>query len=354
MRPVAISAPSFAARSAAVAWSASGRSRPFTSRSRSRARSSSDETRASFDSARTRRRWYLPSPAASSTNRRRSCGFESRISSTLPWPITECISRPRPVSERSSRTSRRRTRARFTRYSLSPPRSSRRMTETSLNSRGSVPHSLSSTSSTSQTPAGGRPSDPAKSTSCPVGARSWTGEETAIAHWSASAMLDLPDPLGPTTTAMPWSKHSSTLPGNDLKPRIRSAFRYIGLAFVELRRLRLPERLERLPGRALLRCLLARAGAATELVAHPPSRPTCTHAGEAGPRSRQRHTLPTGPDVRVPPGARSCSRRARRGRSPPVRRTPRRPHRPPARTRARRSSRRSPPRPGPRGRPATR
>ena len=169
MRPVAISAPSFAARSAAVAWSASGRSRPFTSRSRSRARSSSDETRASFDSARTRRRWYLPSPAASSTNRRRSCGFESRISSTLPWPITECISRPRPVSDRSSRTSRRRTRARFTRYSLSPPRSSRRMTETSLNSRGSVPHSLSSTSSTSQTPAGGRPSDPAKSTSWPGG-----------------------------------------------------------------------------------------------------------------------------------------------------------------------------------------
>ena len=108
------------------------------------------------------------------------------------------------------------------------------MTETSLNSRGSVPHSLSSTSSTSQTPAGGRPSDPAKSTSWPVGARSWTGEETAIAHWSASAMLDLPDPLGPTTTAMPWSKQSSTLPGNDLKPRIRSAFRYIGLAFVEL------------------------------------------------------------------------------------------------------------------------
>ena len=140
------------------------------------------------------------------------------------------------------------------------------MTETSLNSSGSVPHSLSSTSSTSQTPAGGRPSDPAKSTSWPVGARSWTGEETAIAHWRASAMLDLPEPLGPTTTAMPWSKQSSTLPGNDLKPRIRSAFRYIGLAFVELAGLRLPERLERLPGRALLRRLLARAGAASELV----------------------------------------------------------------------------------------
>ena len=39
-------------------------------------------------------------------------------------------------------------------------------------------------------------------------------------------MFDLPLPFGPTTTAMPCSKRSSTLPGNDLKPRMRSAFRY--------------------------------------------------------------------------------------------------------------------------------
>ena len=107
------------------------------------------------------------------------------------------------------------------------------MTDTSPNSSGRVPHSLSSTSSTSHTPAGGRLSEPAKSTSCPVGARSCTGEDTAIAHWSASAIFDLPEPFGPTTTAIPWSKRSSTLPGNDLNPRIRNAFRYIGLALVD-------------------------------------------------------------------------------------------------------------------------
>src|SRR4029078_5384497 len=105
---------------------------------------------------------------------------------------------------------------------------------------GSVPHSLSRTSSTSHTPAGGRESDPAKSTSWPVGARSCTGDETAIAHWRASAILDLPEPLGPTTTAIPWSNTSSTLPGNDLKPRILSALRYIGLAFLQLRRVMTP------------------------------------------------------------------------------------------------------------------
>ena len=123
----------------------------------------------------TRRRWYLPRPAASSTKRRRSWGLASRISSTRPWPMTECISRPRPVSDSSSSTSRRRTRARLMKYSLSPSRVSRRMIETSPNSIGSVSHSLSNTSSTSQTPAGGRESVPPNSTSWPVGARSWAG-----------------------------------------------------------------------------------------------------------------------------------------------------------------------------------
>ena len=37
----------------------------------------------------------------------------------------------------------------------------------------------------------------------PVGARSCAGDCTAIAHWSASAMFDLPLPFGPTTTAIP-------------------------------------------------------------------------------------------------------------------------------------------------------
>ena len=37
---------------------------------------------------------------------------------------------------------------------------------------------------------------------------------------SASAMFDLPDPLGPTTTATPGSRRTSTGSGNDLKPRM--------------------------------------------------------------------------------------------------------------------------------------
>ena len=72
----AISPRSFSARSAAVACRASGRSRAFTSASRSRARSTWIRTRASFSSARWRRRLNLPSPAASSISARRSSGFE--------------------------------------------------------------------------------------------------------------------------------------------------------------------------------------------------------------------------------------------------------------------------------------
>src|SRR5262249_52393909 len=42
------------------------------------------------------------------------------------------------------------------------------------------------------------------------------------AQTMASATLDLPDPLGPTTTATPGSSLSSSVSGNDLKPRRRS------------------------------------------------------------------------------------------------------------------------------------
>ena len=65
----------------------------------------------SFSSARRRRLRCLPRPAASSTSSRRSRGLEWTIVSTRPWLITECISRPRLVSERTSTTSARRQRA---------------------------------------------------------------------------------------------------------------------------------------------------------------------------------------------------------------------------------------------------
>ena len=80
----AISTASFSARSAAVAWRASGRSRLRTSSSTSFARSTWVATRASLSSARCLRRLNLPSPAASSTRWRRSSGFEASTASTLP------------------------------------------------------------------------------------------------------------------------------------------------------------------------------------------------------------------------------------------------------------------------------
>ena len=63
-------------------------------------------------------------------------GFEWTISSTRPWLITECISRPRFASASASITSTRRQRAPFSRYSPSPLRSSRRVIEISENSLG--------------------------------------------------------------------------------------------------------------------------------------------------------------------------------------------------------------------------
>ena len=85
----ASSSPSFAARSAAVACSASGRRRLRTSASTSRARSTCVATRASFSSARWRRRLKRPRPAASSTSSRRSDGLAPSTDSTLPCEMTE-------------------------------------------------------------------------------------------------------------------------------------------------------------------------------------------------------------------------------------------------------------------------
>ena len=130
-RSDAISPRSFSARSAAVACSASGRRRFFTSCSTSRARSTWIATRASFNSARCLRFLKRPSPAASSSSSRRSSGLEPRISSTRPCPMIECMPPPRPRSASSSTRSMRLTAVRLRRYWPSPPRCSRRATDSS-------------------------------------------------------------------------------------------------------------------------------------------------------------------------------------------------------------------------------
>ena len=110
-----------------------------------------------------------------------------------------------------NRTPVRRTGARLIRYWPSPPRCKRRVTEISLKSSSpKAPSSLSNRSSTSQWLAGAWPGEPAKSTSSGFSARSSLGLCEPEAQSSASATFDLPEPLGPTTTATPLSSRTST------------------------------------------------------------------------------------------------------------------------------------------------
>ena len=102
------------ARPPAPGASAAAAGRAPRARGRARGRGCRAAAR-SFSSARRRRLRCLPRPAASSTRSRRSRGLEWTIDSTRPWLITECISRPRLVSERTSTTSTSRQRAPFSR-----------------------------------------------------------------------------------------------------------------------------------------------------------------------------------------------------------------------------------------------
>ena len=245
----AISSPSFSARSAAVACSASGRSRLRTSSSTSRARSTCVATRASFSSARCRRRLKRPRPAASSTSSRRSDGFAPSTDSTLPCEITERSPPPRPTSESSSTRSMRRTAARLTRYCPSPPRCSRRATETSENgSSGQAPSSLSKSSSTSQ-----------KSTGLRVDG---AGEEHVVGLLGAQLVraqraggpedrvgdVRLARAVRPDHDGDPGSRRTSTGSTNDLKPRSLIAFRCTRGRGYRAARMPPPRRLERQDG----------------------------------------------------------------------------------------------------------
>ena len=204
--------------SAASAWRLSGRRRERASRSTSSARSRLSWVRSSLSWARRRRLRCLPSPAASSMSSRRSFGFDVTIASTRPWETTECISFPRPVSDRTSRTSARRQRAPLSRYSPSPERSSRRRIEISPSGRSSAPSALSRTISTSAADRAWTPRPPPKITSCIDCPRTARGDCSPIAHSTASVTFDLPDPFGPTMTDTPGSKASRVRSGNDLKP----------------------------------------------------------------------------------------------------------------------------------------
>ena len=128
-----------------------------------------------------------------------------------------------PTSESSSTRSMRRTAARLTRYSPSPPRCSRRDTDTSLNGRsGQAPSALSKSSSTSQ-----------RSIGC-AAARAGEedvvrllGAELARAHRAGRPQdrvgdVRLPRAVRADDEATPGSRRISTGSTNDLKPRRES------------------------------------------------------------------------------------------------------------------------------------
>src|ERR1700736_4965850 len=111
-------------------------------------------------------------------------------------------------------------------YSLCPDLNIRRLIVTSAYSIGRAPSLLSMVSVTSARPSGGREVVPAKTTSSILPPRSDLTPCSPITQDRASTMLDLPEPLGPTTQVMPGSRRSEVAEAKDLKPRKVRLFRY--------------------------------------------------------------------------------------------------------------------------------
>src|ERR1700678_3761002 len=110
-------------------------------------------------------------------------------------------------------------------YSLCPDLNISRLIVTSAYSMGSAPSVLSMVSVTSARPSGGREVVPAKTTSSILPPRSDLAPCSPITQDSASTMLDLPEPFGPTTQVMPGSRRSVLAEAKDLNPRRESVFR---------------------------------------------------------------------------------------------------------------------------------
>ena len=117
-------------------------------------------------------------------------------------------------------------------YSLSPERNRVRVMVTSARSMGSFPDALSMVSDTSARPRAARDEVPAKMTSSILAERSERGPWAPRTQVTASTTLDLPLPLGPTTTVMPGSNSSTVGSANDLNPFMLSDFRNTGATLV--------------------------------------------------------------------------------------------------------------------------
>src|SRR5713226_2921442 len=115
----------------------------------------------------------------------------------------------------------------LSRYSLSPVRYKRRATATSLQGTLSPP-SLLKIRLTSAMPSDFREPEPWKITSSIFWPRRIFGLCSPSAQRTASATLDLPQPLGPTIQVTPGNTWSSVFSAKDLKPWIRMLSSRIG------------------------------------------------------------------------------------------------------------------------------
>ena len=100
-----------------------------------------------------------------------------------------------------------------------------RLMVTSEKSIGSRPAELSMVSSTSARPSAARFGVPAKMTSSILEDRTVFGLWAPSTQATASTTLDLPLPLGPTTTVTPGSNSKVVVSAKDLKPLSVSDFR---------------------------------------------------------------------------------------------------------------------------------
>ena len=91
-----------------------------------------------------------------------------------------------------------------------------------------VPSALSKMSSTEALPTGLRAAEPLKITSAMLSPRNSLAEVSPITQRTASMMLDLPQPLGPTTATRSAGRRMSVRSTKDLKPEIWSFARRMG------------------------------------------------------------------------------------------------------------------------------
>ena len=93
---------------------------------------------------------------------------------------------------------------------------------------GQASAALSMVSDTSARPSCGREAVPAKMTSSIFALRSARGPWAPSTQVTASTTLDLPEPLGPTTTVTPGSSSRVVVSAKDLKPFMVKRLRNIG------------------------------------------------------------------------------------------------------------------------------